>query len=298
MTDIFRGPEGSLFVVVILYHPDEAALNHLADLVRWNYRTIAVVNAADRQSLARLRALPLARLIENASNQGLAFAINQGIEAGCDLGAGYLMLLDQDSRTGADLGRELLAIAAERQRHGVDLGCIGPVPVDRKRPLAATTLRDRAPPGAFVLGVPTVITSGMLIPRSAIERVGGMWNELFIDQIDHEWCFRAHAAGLTVLLALEVTLEHDIGDAGFSLFGAYKPVHRSPVRHYHIVRNTLWLGRRSFIARRWRVREVSKLLVRIPAYLALSANRPATALAVGQAILAGLRSSGTATYRS
>ena len=266
-------------------------------LARWGYDPIAVLNAADEPSRRALGKLTMVRQIRNPTNLGLARALNQGIAGALEGGAGYVMLLDQDSRTTPELGKTLLQAATAFQAVGGALGCIGPVPVDRKRPAAATTRRDRAAPGATTLAVPTVITSGMVIPRSAIERIGGMWNELFIDHVDHEWCFRAQAAGLAVLLALDVVLEHNIGEAGFSLFGAYKPIHRSSVRHYHIVRNTLWLSRRSFIPRGWRVREIVKLLVRIPAYVAFSADRTATARAVIRASLAGLRSP-KSTYQS
>lgn len=282
-------PVFPLRAVVVLYHPDDGAIDMILAISSYDYAPVVVANAIDCAKLARLRSAGI-DLIVNSTNIGLAAAFNQGIDRALASGAAHVMLLDQDTRPAADMATRLLALASRVEASGRRLGCIGPVPVDRKMPDArtlATTItggvRD-----ADLAEVATIISSGMVIPRAAIEAVGGMWNELFIDQIDHEWCFRASAAGLAVMAATSVPMPHDMGDHGIKLFGRYKPVHRSPVRHFHIVRNTLWLARCSFIPRRWRLAETVKLAARITSYILFSSARSQTLRAVARGIFEGL----------
>ncbi|MHC9419766.1 glycosyltransferase [Sphingomonas citri] len=277
--------------MIVLFHPDDAAIAAVAARRDEGLAPIVVVNALASPQAALLHALGV-EVIANDDNLGLARAFNQGLNRAFAAGAGYVILLDQDSRPPAGMTARLTAIADAFVAAGGELGCIGPVPVDRKYPSARTTARAERPHAAALSGiesVPTIISSGMVIPRAAFTAVGGMWDELFIDQIDHEWCFRARAMGLAVLLASEVVMPHDMGDAGFALFGRYKPVHRSPVRHFYIVRNTLWLARCSFIPRAWRIVETAKLVLRIPSYVLFSRSRRTTAAALTRALGAGLR---------
>lgn len=289
-------PETRLRAVVVLFRPDPGAIAFVAALADWGYAPVAVVNAARPEDEAMLASLEGADRLYNDDNRGLAEAFNQGIGHALADGASHVLLFDQDSRPAPEMGRQLLH-RAQAAAAWTELGCIGPVARDRKHPDSRVTATASIAHGG-VAEASVIISSGMLLPRTAIERVGGMWNELFIDQVDHDWCFRARAAGLSVLVATDVVMLHDMGDAGFSLFGRYKPIHRSPVRHFHIVRNTLWLARLSLIPARWRVSEMCKLALRMPAYLLFSSARAATARSLVQAVAAGLRSPPGRTYRA
>lgn len=85
-------------------------------------------------------------------------------------------------------------------------------------------------------------------------------------------------------------MEHDMGEGAVSVFGRFKPIHRSAVRHYFIIRNTLWLARKHYIPLRWRMSEVLKLAYRAPAYLFFSSDRARSARNVMRAVADGLRS--------
>ena len=284
-------PSGILLrTVVVLFHPNDDAIAMVLSLARDGREPVAVVNAAAPARVAVLHEAGV-ELVFNDTNIGLAAAFNQGIARALESGATYVMLLDQDTRPSKDMADRLLKAAARVEASGRQLGCIGPVPVDRKRP-QARTLAARVggqDVTADLLEVVTLISSGMVIPRTALDVVGGMWNELFIDHLDHEWCFRARAAGFSVVAATAVDMEHDMGDRGFILFGRYKPVQRSPLRHYYLVRNTLWLARCSFIPARWRMAEAVKLVARIPSYLLFTSDRGRTLAALPRALRDGLR---------
>ncbi len=283
-------PACQLRAVVVLYHPNDDAIGMVRAIAYSGYAPIAVVNAIDPVRLAALHDAGV-EMVVNDTNIGLAAGFNQGIDRALAAGASHVMLLDQDTRPAPDMAARLVALAVGVEASGQRLGCIGPAPVDRKRP-EARTLAAKIAGGINhdgLVEVATIISSGMVIPRAALEAIGGMWNELFIDHVDHEWCHRARAAGFAVVAATSVAMLHDMGDEGIELFGRYKPIHRSPVRHFHIVRNTLWLARCSFIPPRWRIVETAKLAARIPGYLLFSSARGKTWRAVWRGLSAGLR---------
>lgn len=267
--------------VVVLFRPSAADIASLVGLAAGGWNPVAVINEADRSQVVEIAAAGV-DTIANTANVGLARALNQGIEHVFASGADYVMLLDQDTRPPASMMAALLERAEQVVAEGGRLGCIGPRPVDRKA--SARPPSGRAAPTA----VDTVITSGQVIPRTAHDEVGGMWNELFIDCIDHEWCFRARARGLSVLMAQDVAMPHDMGDVAVGPRGHESILHRSPVRHFHIVRNALWMQRCAHIPRAWRLGELARLAYLVPTFLAVSTDRRASADAIRRGWREGL----------
>jgi rhamnosyltransferase len=270
---------GGVAVVIVLFHPEPDNLVHLRMLAEAGEQVIAVSNGmtpADREALSEVHGVSL---IDNGENAGLAHALNQGIERALLGGARAVLLLDQDSRITPTLIAALARTGDRLRLKGVRVGCVAPRLVDRKAPDAIVG----------VAGEPqSVATSGSLITREALHDVGPMWDALFIDGIDHEWCFRARAKGYAIVVDRDAALAHDMGDDGVRIGGRFRPVHRSPFRHFHIIRNTLWLQRCRYIPLRWRMSELLKSAYRAPIYLLVSNNRRATLSALVRAVVTGL----------
>jgi rhamnosyltransferase len=94
----------------------------------------------------------------------------------------------------------------------------------------------------------------MLIPTEAFDIVGLMDEELFIDHVETDWCFRARAKNLDLFGVCRARLIHRIGVRTARIWlGNWKhvPVH-VPLRHYYLTRNSLIVGRRSWVPRAWR----------------------------------------------
>lgn len=111
---------------------------------------------------------------------------------------------------------------------------------------------------------------------------------LFIDQVDHEWCFRARSKDLQTLVAHDAILAHDLGVGVIHFFGKAKSIHRSPIRHYFIVRNTLHLVTLRYVPFRWKTIELLKTVRRCAAYLLYSENRWLTFRAIHQGTKAAI----------
>lgn len=276
--------EHDVACVTVFYNPEPGALDSVETLVRSGYPVVVVVNQASAAQIEMLSALPNVHLIRNAANRGLATALNQGLGFAFEqLGARYALALDQDSVPNPAmpkaLARELEACCGER------IACLGPRLLDRKS-VRANYVYDQSAEHRFVPR--TIPTSGTLFPQDAWRQVGPMLAPLFIDGIDHEWCFRAYERGFHVAVSPQATMLHDMGDTGIRVFGRFKPIHRSPIRHYFIIRNTLYLCSLSYVPKGWKVSELFKTVRRMAVYLLVSTDRGLSARLICRAIQDGI----------
>lgn len=271
--------------VVVFFNPAPEALETVSRLASYGYHLVVVVNQAPLDTIQKLHEVQGVYPIVNAANFGLATALNQGIALAFDqLNVDYVTLLDQDSVPDDTLP---LALASEWEGFPKNaVACIGPMLKDRKDLSATYAQNDLEFSGRIPLTIPT---SGTLIPRQAWRDIGPMLDSLFIDGIDHEWCLRATHKGYQIRLSLTVTMVHDMGDASMKVLGRYKPIHRSPIRHYFIVRNALFLASLDYLPLKWRLVELAKTVRRIGVYLWVSSDRPKSFKLICRAMADGLR---------
>lgn len=271
--------------ITVFFNPNELSIEMVRRLAAAQYPVIVVVNQAEPSQIAPLGVLPNLHLIQNLSNLGLARALNQGLGFAFDeLNVPYAIAFDQDSTPDPSLPDALAdELSAD---HSGQAACIGPILVDRKSANVQYAY-DQKPHN--LRSPRTIPTSGTLFTRDAWRSVGPMLEPLFIDGIDHEWCFRAYGRGMRVAVSNRVTMLHDMGDTGLRVFGRFKPIHRSPIRHYFIIRNTLYLCSLAYVPTGWKLSELLKTIRRIAVYLLVSTDRTRSLRMMCRAIGDGLR---------
>src|SRR5512133_2660351 len=107
--------------IIVTYHPDEAFPGRLQQVLAQFPLAIVVDNASRPSSAQLLRGLaksPQVRLVENASNLGIAAALNQGIQLASKEGSQWVVTLDQGTRLHAAFLPALLDV--HRQSGGGD----------------------------------------------------------------------------------------------------------------------------------------------------------------------------------
>lgn len=271
--------------VFVFYNPPQVALDTVARLNSHGYQVVVTVNQASPDMIQKLESLEGVHSIINLSNLGLATALNQGIHLSFDqLLVDYVVLFDQDSIPDATMP---LALVSEYEDFPKgEVACMGPMLVDCKD-LGAIYSQNKL---EFLGSMPSTIpTSGTLIASSVWRDVGPMLDELFIDAIDHEWCLRALHKGYQSRLSRKLTMIHNMGDSSFRLRGKYKPIHKSPIRHYYIIRNTLYLTTLNYLPIKWRITELVKTVRRALIYPLISTNSFMSLKLIGLAIFDGLR---------
>jgi rhamnosyltransferase len=268
--------------VFVLFFPNESLCDTLKLMLENNYTVIAVINGVAKELLLKLKSIDKLKNIINTENMGVATALNQGIKLALEnKSINYINLFDQDSLPDFDLP---LKLANELKQMGESkYASIGPKLIEIKSPNLKYNQYYSRRKKSFL----TIPTSGKLITRSSYFSVGPMLDALFIDGVDDEWCFRALYKGFKIGKSNNIEMIHNMGDSGFNYFGKYKPIHQSPIRHYYITRNTIFLSKAEFIPFAWRFKQLFKMLRRILFYILISENRKITIKLILKAIIDG-----------
>jgi rhamnosyltransferase len=172
-------------------------------------------------------AYPSVVYISNEGNKGIATALNVAARTAVASGFSYLLMMDDDSLAPPEMVSELYRIMT-----GEQVGRIGIV-ASQSDP---SVQRDDE---QFVL---TAITSGSLLNLEAYTSVGPFLDDLFIDWVDHEYCFRLTRNGYRILMANRVHLNHRLGVfKNKRMLGLFPVQFRShnPTRLYYKFRNSL-----------------------------------------------------------
>jgi rhamnosyltransferase len=254
--------------VIVTYNPDLDALRILIAAVAPQLDELVIVDNGSREDVTQaLSDQPSHRVIPLGDNYGIATAQNRGIEYGRGNGWTHALLLDQDSVPAPDMVGILLAAAEAKQREGARLACVGPRYTDSRhgdispfvRLEGLRLIRQPCTGDDAIVDVDFLIASGCLIPMQAIDAIGAMRDELFIDYVDIEWGLRAQMKGYRSFGVCAATMTHALGDKSVAFGGRQVPVH-SPLRHYYHFRNAIWLCRQSWITRQWKLVLVWRLL--------------------------------------
>ncbi|WP_089161137.1 glycosyltransferase family 2 protein [Caballeronia sordidicola] len=267
--------DSGVCAVIVSFNPDAQQFAQLlAALVSQVAHVVIVDNGSNADTIERLH------MHQNGSNvavdfleenRGIAYAHNKGISHARRLGANFVLLLDHDSRPAFNMVERLVAGDRALRLAGVDLAAVGPQSIDNRTGKHATFVRrDGLRFNRLIcdgtgtpLEVDFLISSGTLISLEAIETVGLMRDELFIDHVDTDWCFRAKACGMRIFAVCDAHLFHSLGDdIRRTWFLRWRDVHvHSTLRDYYMFRNTVYMVRKTPMPWVWRVRLLSRLIL-------------------------------------
>lgn len=240
--------EPRVYCVLVTYRPQEAALRGVLGSIAHQASGIVVVDNTEGGGAAV--DFGGAHCLRMGQNLGIAAAQNRGIAFALSQGADYIWLSDHDTVYPPDYVARMLACADTCRARRIAFAALAPAFFDtlagRVRPFIrhAPFIQGFTPaPGPNVQS--DAIASGMLVPAQALATVGLMREDLFIDWVDTEWCWRARKLhGLQIIGVGDVVIRHALGDAVVPFRGR-KITIRSPLRHYYIIRNAVFLALRS-----------------------------------------------------
>jgi rhamnosyltransferase len=249
--------------IAVTYHPDPELPARLGRILRQVNALVIVDNGSGEAEIEMLRELaanPKSTLILNSDNLGVARALNIGIQRATELGFAWVLLLDQDSCVDDDMVQELFAVQAAYPDRG-RLAVIGSGFWDVHKESRASGHEAHAEPWEEK---ELVITSGSLIPLAVHAIVGPFREELFIDSVDIDYCFRARAKGFRVIKTRKPIMSHAIGaSTRHSVLWMNKwTTNHSPDRRYYIARNDTVMLREygNYVLGLWALKSLSRCL--------------------------------------
>jgi rhamnosyltransferase len=274
----------TVVVGVVTYEPDLEALSRLLSEIDAPDTQRFVVdngssNGAELQTLCA--GFDRVTLLQQAKNQGLATAINIVILEAVKAGADYVMLVDQDSKLSTNYVSILLSRFQELRSAMPRLGALGGEIQDlhtgkplafrgfgRLRNPASSAVQSDLQQGNFL------ISSGTLMAMDCLQDVGVMRDQLFIDSIDLDWCFRATHRGWQLFQSNNATLFQRIGNSVIRILGWRSNLHvHAPRRYYTMTRNRLFLYRQSYTPWGWCIHDFASAVLKLMLLLIFSPNR-------------------------
>ena len=254
------------------YNPDIAWLERVLRAVAAAVDWVVVVDndSAELDEQSIIGAFQNVILRRFPENLGIGAAQNAGIAVARQLAAKFVLFLDQDSVPEGGMVAKLFVALRQEVARGKAVACVSPqVRLPGAGRLSAFTtlgwIRSHRVPctnDCMVVQCDLVISSGMLIPMAVLDALGGMDEQLFIDQVDTEWCLRARAKGYKIFGVCGAVLEHRLGESYRRLWlGRWRrlPRHKA-IRYYYIFRNTVLLTRREYVSFKYTVVHAKWLL--------------------------------------
>lgn len=106
--------------------------------------------------------------------------------------------------------------------------------------------------------VDTVISSGCMISKETYQIVGSMKDELFIDLVDHEYCWRTKYNKLKIVKNFDCKLYHQLGNGIINFTPLFSVCDCAPFRHYYSYRNAIYLYGFSYVPLKWKLKSILK----------------------------------------
>lgn len=264
------------YAIVVTYKPDVTALLKLLGQLNKEIEFIIVDNGSPdiTRLIDSIKVYERCReIICLNQNEGLARALNIGIDWALKHQSKFLFLFDQDSSL-CDLfvNRMIDTYYDACQNSKKGIGAIGPRIINpqtmrqtRFKLFNRMILRsDRAFYGSSLHYIADfLITSGTLLSLEHIDDIGGMKENYFIDNVDLEWCFRAKSKGYDLIGTDAAVLYHAIGERSSNpLVRSGIMAQHNPARSYYTSRNRVHLYGVDYSPIGWKIRDIIRFVIK------------------------------------
>lgn len=248
-------------VVIIVFHPNarllESKLKKLGNDV-----AVVVVDNTPNETInieqANITYIPL------YENTGIANAQNVGIGNLLKRGCTHVVFFDQDSDFTEKYVRSIVDEYKRISTVRKNLFLLGPTVINKTNgeEYRSVIHSDKKSEQGFI-EKREIISSGSCVSVEKLNQVGVMDARLFIDYVDFEHCWRANSKGYVCGITQNVTLPHKVGNNELYFPHGYRVIISAPFRYYYQYRNWLWLCRKGYVPRQWKINTCIKFMSRI-----------------------------------
>ena len=260
-----------IYTVLVAYNATEQELNLLVNEL---LRQTSFVVICNNSKIDLIYHHPKIKVLNFGDNLGIARAQTLGMTWAYEDGADFVLQMDQDSLPDPDMVKLLLESYLALGIANYNIGLIGPRAYDRYSKKLQSNKSNLAffQKGKIVVDfegidfVDSMISSGSLIPKIAFQKNGGMLDELFIDHVDLEYCWRLKANGFLIARNNKAKLAHRSGEGRLRFLIIFDVAVSAPIRHYYWFRNFLYLFNRNYVPTYWKLINAHKIIFRILFY--------------------------------
>lgn len=220
--------------VVILYNPEESIIYNIGTYIGILDKLYVLDNSptTNDKIISQLSIYDNIVYVKNVDNMGISLSLNyclNQLEEQYD----WLLTMDQDSYfyegNAEHLVNSLYSIC-KRDTAILSASHVALQSIDEYRQNGMEKCQ-------------LIMTSGNLLNIQIAKTLGGFDENLFIDEVDHEYCYRATKNGFKIYRDNDCVLIHNLGEESvFSLLGwKVKSKNHNYMRRYYQTRNLLYL---------------------------------------------------------
>lgn len=248
-------------VVIIVFHPNSRLLESKLKKLGNDVAVVVVDNTPNETINIEQTNITYIPLRENT---GIANAQNVGIGNILDRGCTHVVFFDQDSDFTEKYVRSIVDEYERISTVRKNLFLLGPTVINKTNgeEYRSVIHTDKKDDQGFV-EKREIISSGSCVSVDKLNQVGVMDTRLFIDYVDFEHCWRANSKGYVCGITRNVTLSHKVGSRELHFPHGYRVIISAPFRYYYQYRNWLWLCRKGYVPRQWKINTCIKFMSRI-----------------------------------
>jgi rhamnosyltransferase len=210
---------------VILYNPDENIYDNISSYVHGVSKLIIIDNS-EIKNLKLINKLTSQynniEYIYKNENLGIATALNIACDRAIELSMEWILTMDQDSKFD-NFYKYLDCFSKLNNKNNISL-------------VSANHLSESTYYNCKKSKKDFVITSSSFLNLTHFYDIGKFNEDLFIDEVDHDYCARSKEKNLQIIQFENIKFTHTIG---------YKKKNTSQhnyIRTYYIVRNSLYMA--------------------------------------------------------
>lgn len=216
---------------IVVYKPDKDRLNLSVNAIIAQVDVVIIVYNGTEEEYKNTITNDSDKIIHiyNNSNKGIAYAINRAVEYCINRKIQWLITLDQDSIVPSNIISEY-----NKYTYDKDIGIIC------CRINYNGIHQDQSFDG--IKCVERAITSASMIDTYICRNLGGMDENMFIDNVDYEYSYRIRNNGYKIIMVGTILLDHQLGELNSRRF-LYKKINvenHSETRVFYIVRNYIY----------------------------------------------------------
>ncbi len=225
--------------VVILYHPDEDVLTNIQSYLPHIGKLYVADNTENKMSsiASQLLADNKIQVLYDSANKGIAKRLNEAARLAISEGYNWLLTMDQDSRfEEGELENYFLCVEGFLDKDRTTMFGVEYEEEDENNKTCMPIEKNK------------LITSGSILNLHLFLEVGDFEERLFIDEVDHDYCYRARLMNYLVVRFQNIFLHHSLGTSSRhrslkSMKFTKRSLH-SPQRIYYMTRNYLYMNHR------------------------------------------------------
>ncbi|MGL4866432.1 MAG: glycosyltransferase family 2 protein [Cetobacterium sp.] len=218
--------------VVVLYYPDEKVEKNIKSYIDKVEKLWIIDNTPeiDKKNFLKYKNEKIIYKKFNR-NMGIAFALNYASKLAKDKGFEWLLTMDQDSIFQENSLENLIDFIDKAPDNTAIISPFHQIKGSKKN--SKRNIEEKE----------IVMTSGNLVNLNILEKNRYFLEKLFIDEVDHEYCYRVKNNNYKIFQINTSILNHELGDIKiYKLFKIeIKVTNHSSIRHYYMSRNRIYI---------------------------------------------------------